>query len=146
MTQGHDIFMLEMGEPIRVDDLARHMIRLRGLRPDVDIRIVHVGMRPGEKLHEELTFAGEARVPTSHPRIDRVTGGSGSSSRSPTNAAKALLRLALSGQRERLVRQLMLLVRQPTDQKASGLPRPTAAGSPASITRAARGRPTVVAH
>jgi FlaA1/EpsC-like NDP-sugar epimerase len=143
LTQGHDIFMLEMGEPIRVDDLARHMIRLRGLRPDVDIRIVHVGMRPGEKLHEELTFAGEVRVPTSHPRIHTVTGSSGSSGRSPTNAAKALLRLALSGRRERLVQQLMLLSRQPTDELASGAPDRAAARGRVSITRAARRRQTV---
>src|SRR5206468_2600655 len=60
-TQGGDIFMLEMGERIRIDDLARRMIRMRGLRPEIDIPIVYTGMRPGEKLHEELVFAEEGR-------------------------------------------------------------------------------------
>src|SRR5207302_187075 len=71
-TRGGDIFMLEMGERIRVDDLARKMIRMRGLRPEVDIPIVYTGVRPGEKLHEELVFPEEGREPTDHPLVARV--------------------------------------------------------------------------
>ena len=72
MTKGTDLFMLEMGEPVKIDDLARRMIRVRGLRPDVDIKILYTGTRPGEKLHEELVLDGEERVATEHPMIHRI--------------------------------------------------------------------------
>lgn len=71
-TEGGDIFMLDMGQRIRIEDLARRLIRLRGLRPGVDIPIVYTGIRPGEKLHEELLGDDEMRLPTSHPHIFRV--------------------------------------------------------------------------
>jgi FlaA1/EpsC-like NDP-sugar epimerase len=72
MTRGNDLFMLEMGEPVKIDDLARRMIRMRGLRPDTDIEIVYTGVRPGEKLHEDLVLDGEERFETEHPMIRRV--------------------------------------------------------------------------
>jgi len=72
LTEGGDIFLLDMGQQIRIDDLARRLIRLRGLRPDVDIPIVYTGPRPGEKMHEELVGEGEEREATSHPHIFRV--------------------------------------------------------------------------
>jgi FlaA1/EpsC-like NDP-sugar epimerase len=72
LTEGGDIFMLEMGQCIRIDDLARRLIRLRGLRPDADIPIVYTGVRPGEKLQEELLNADEERCPTAHPHIFRL--------------------------------------------------------------------------
>jgi FlaA1/EpsC-like NDP-sugar epimerase len=74
MAEGGDIFLLDMGEPVRVHDLARAMIELSGLsvrdesNPDGDIEIIEVGLRPGEKLHEELLIEDSA-LPTSHPRI-----------------------------------------------------------------------------
>ncbi|MGQ9569078.1 MAG: polysaccharide biosynthesis protein [Anaerolineae bacterium] len=71
-TEGGDVFLLDMGEPVRIDDLARRLIRLRGLRPEVDIPIVYTGVRPGEKLHEELRSPEEELLPTPHPRIYRV--------------------------------------------------------------------------
>jgi len=58
------IFVLDMGEPIRIVDLARQMIRLAGRRPDKDVQIVFTGLRPGEKLNEELFHAAEALQPT----------------------------------------------------------------------------------
>ena len=61
---GGKIFVLDMGEPIRIADLARQMIRLAGRRPDKDVQIVFTGLRPGEKLNEELFHAGEALQPT----------------------------------------------------------------------------------
>jgi FlaA1/EpsC-like NDP-sugar epimerase len=76
MAEGGDVFVLEMGEPVKIDDLARLMIRLTGLevksaeRPDGDIAIVYSGLRPGEKLYEELLI-GEKIQGTEHPRIMR---------------------------------------------------------------------------
>jgi O-antigen biosynthesis protein WbqV len=58
------IFVLDMGEPVRILDLARQMIRLAGLRPDIDVEIAITGLRPGEKLHEELFHDGEQARPT----------------------------------------------------------------------------------
>jgi O-antigen biosynthesis protein WbqV len=63
------IFVLEMGEPVRILDLARQMIRLAGLEPDVDIGIEFTGIRPGEKLFEELFEGGEALMPTESPGL-----------------------------------------------------------------------------
>lgn len=69
MGRGGEIYMLHMGEPVRILDLARDMITLSGLRPGVDIEIVFSGKRPGEKLYEELANEGENLGPTSHPKI-----------------------------------------------------------------------------
>jgi FlaA1/EpsC-like NDP-sugar epimerase len=63
------IFVLDMGEPIRIVDLARNMTRLSGKEPDRDVEIVFIGARPGEKIHEELFAEGETWQPTSHPKI-----------------------------------------------------------------------------
>jgi O-antigen biosynthesis protein WbqV len=57
-------FVLDMGEPIRIVDLARRMIRLAGLEPDVDVAVTFSGLRPGERLSEVLEFGGEDLVPT----------------------------------------------------------------------------------
>jgi len=73
---GGDIFLLDMGEPVRILDLARQMIKLSGLEPDRDIQIEFVGVRPGEKLFEELSYADEAVTPTSHAKIMRLRGTS----------------------------------------------------------------------
>jgi FlaA1/EpsC-like NDP-sugar epimerase len=72
LTQGGDIFMLDMGQEICIEDLAHKMIRLWGLRPGEDIHIVHTGIRPGEKLHEELLAPEEESLPTIHSKIFRV--------------------------------------------------------------------------
>ncbi len=63
------IFVLDMGEPVRIADLARQMIRLAGLRPDKDVQIIFTGVRPGEKLFEELFHGHEPTMPTAYPGL-----------------------------------------------------------------------------
>ena len=71
LGEGGEIFVLDMGEPMKIVDLARQLITLSGLRPDVDIEIKFSGLRPGEKLFEELRHSGESFADTRHPRIFR---------------------------------------------------------------------------
>ena len=68
---GGEIFVLDMGKPVKIVDLARQLIELSGLKPDADIQIEFIGLRPGEKLFEELTYKGENFAPTTHPKICR---------------------------------------------------------------------------
>lgn len=69
MGQGSEIFVFDMGEPVKIVDLARKIIRLAGKEPDTDIKIVYTGLRPGEKLYEELLNNSENVVPTYHDKI-----------------------------------------------------------------------------
>jgi FlaA1/EpsC-like NDP-sugar epimerase/lipopolysaccharide/colanic/teichoic acid biosynthesis glycosyltransferase len=72
LSSGDGVFMLDMGDRIRIEELAYKMIRLRGLRPNVDIAIEYTGLRPGEKLHEELIYGHEHRVDTAHRRVFQI--------------------------------------------------------------------------
>jgi FlaA1/EpsC-like NDP-sugar epimerase len=75
MGHGGEIFILDMGEDVKIDDLARNMIRLAGLEPGNDVSIVYTGLRPGEKLVEELRLQGEGLKATSHEKIRALQGG-----------------------------------------------------------------------
>ena len=68
-AKGGEIFVLNMGKPVRIYDLARKMISLSGLRPDEDVKIVFTGLRPGEKLYEELLMNEEGLTKTAHSKI-----------------------------------------------------------------------------
>ena len=72
MGSGGEVFVLDMGDQVRIVDLARDLISLSGLRPDKDVEIVYTGIRPGEKLHEDLFGQDEAPVPTDHQKILRA--------------------------------------------------------------------------
>jgi FlaA1/EpsC-like NDP-sugar epimerase len=73
MGEGGEVFVLNMGEPVKIVDLAREMIRLSGLEPDKDIPIVFIGPRPGEKLFEEVLSAEEGTSMTMHEQIRKAT-------------------------------------------------------------------------
>ena len=74
MGKGGEIFVLDMGQPVKIVDLARNLILLSGLRPDEDIQIEFSGVRPGEKLHEELSDYQENTLPTFHEKIKIFAG------------------------------------------------------------------------
>ncbi|HRJ45869.1 MAG TPA: nucleoside-diphosphate sugar epimerase/dehydratase [Opitutaceae bacterium] len=71
LGEGGEIFVLDMGQPVKIVDLARQMIELSGFKVDEDIEIKFTGLKPGEKLYEELRHKDEDHLPTSHPRIMR---------------------------------------------------------------------------
>jgi FlaA1/EpsC-like NDP-sugar epimerase len=75
-TQGNggEIFVLDMGKLVKIVDVARQLIELSGLKPEIDIEIKLIGLRPGEKLFEEINYDTENMVPTEHPKIMRFTG------------------------------------------------------------------------
>jgi FlaA1/EpsC-like NDP-sugar epimerase len=73
LSQGGELYVLDMGEPVRIIDLAERMIRLAGLRVGADIEVKVVGVRPGEKLEEELVAPDEPSDPTTHPAISKIS-------------------------------------------------------------------------
>jgi FlaA1/EpsC-like NDP-sugar epimerase len=75
LGRGGEVFVLDMGEPVRVVDLATDLIRLSGLNVGTDIHIKFTGVRPGEKLYEEMFFSGENVLATDHPKVLRARAG-----------------------------------------------------------------------
>ncbi len=69
LGEGGEIFVLDMGDPIRIAELAEHLVRLSGLEPGTDIQIEYRGLRPGEKLHEELWCADEVLSKTKYDKV-----------------------------------------------------------------------------
>ncbi len=99
LSEGGDLFLLDMGQPVRIRDLAENMIRLAGLtirseaRPDGDIAIEVIGARPGEKLHEELFYEPSQASPTQHPKILRARLDIGASGELAEGLARLLAAL-----------------------------------------------------
>jgi FlaA1/EpsC-like NDP-sugar epimerase len=108
MGRGGELFHLDMGRPVKVADLAARLIELSGFRPGEDIEIRFTGLRPGEKMHEELLAEGEGVEPTEHPRVHVVRRGE-----PPRDVIRARLEDLLSAAslgRDPLVRALKALV------------------------------------
>jgi len=100
------LYMLDMGEPIRIYDLAQDLIRSRGLRPDVDIPIIFTGLRPGERMTEELLAPDEGWRPTDHPAIREVISPVVASEEDLAWTVERLERLARGGRADELLRVL----------------------------------------
>jgi len=92
-----EIFILDMGDPVRILDLARDLIRLSGFRPEIDIKIEYSGIRPGEKLHEELLYTEEGKERTAHEKIF-VSKCNGVDHESLMKSVDRLIRLAQEGE------------------------------------------------
>jgi FlaA1/EpsC-like NDP-sugar epimerase len=146
MGEGGEVFVLDMGEPVRILDLAKNLIRLSGKELGVDAEIVFTGLRPGEKLHEELILEGEDVMRTSHPKVMKLIG---SESMPPAWARRLeeLIAAAQAGNRLPVIEKLDALVqgyspaykfhgvpaRETAADAESGLPRPTIAPPSKSI-------------
>ena len=115
------VYVLDMGEPVRIVDLAEKMIRLSGKEPRVEIGITFIGPAPGEKLHEELIGDGESAFPSAHPKIHRI-------SRPPVEPLwldeelASLERLVEEGDGVELVAALTRIMREPRRGTAPALP------------------------
>ena len=112
MGKGGEMFVLDMGEPVRILDLAHDMIQLSGREPERDIRIEFIGARPGEKLHEELWSEGETVSATGHAKIHLVTRPSIDTEWLAEELA-ALERLVEEGDTLELVAKLAGMMKEP---------------------------------
>jgi FlaA1/EpsC-like NDP-sugar epimerase len=110
MAEGGEVFVLDMGEQIRIADMARHMIRLAGFVPDEDITIEYTGLRPGEKLYEELVATRETDEPSAVQQIRRVTASTLPDPATLRGTLFDLLRAAADSDRERVIAGLQQLV------------------------------------
>jgi FlaA1/EpsC-like NDP-sugar epimerase len=109
MGKGGEVLVLDMGEPVKIIDLAKDLIMLAGLVPDKDIEIKFIGLRPGEKLHEELLTKEETTTTTYHKQIFIVKPDIINPS-ILEEKINALLSLSEKGNREKIIQQLRELV------------------------------------
>lgn len=110
MGAGGEVFVLDMGNPVKIVDLAMNMIRLSGKELGVDAEIVFTGLRPGEKLHEELVVEGEDVIRTTHPKVMKMIGN-GSPSSDWFRRVDSLLESAARGEKLAVIRDLAFLVK-----------------------------------
>lgn len=118
-AKGGEIFLLDMGEPVRIVDLAERIIGLAGLTPGKDIEVTYTGLRPGEKLTEELSSSHESVHQTSHPKVRRV-GSSLSDRRLLLTGVTELCRRAWAGDEEPTRSLLFELARMPEEVQLHG--------------------------
>jgi FlaA1/EpsC-like NDP-sugar epimerase len=110
MGQGGEVFVLDMGQPVKIVDLAENLIRLMGKELGVDAEIVFTGLRPGEKLHEELVIEGEDVTRTSHPKVMKMIGNGALFPDLPRYLEELVL-LAQKGDRQGVIRNLSMIVK-----------------------------------
>jgi FlaA1/EpsC-like NDP-sugar epimerase len=110
MGQGGEVFVLDMGQPVKIVDLAENLIRLMGKELGVDAEIVFTGLRPGEKLHEELVVEGEDVTRTSHPKVMRMIGNGALFPDLPRCLEELVLH-AQKGDRQGVIRNLSMIVK-----------------------------------
>ena len=110
LTQGGEIFVLDMGQPIKLVDMARNLIRSAGLAPDKDIKISFVGLRPGEKLHEELVADDEKVEPTEVDKILKIRSSGHVDQASLIDRILEMEKLAIAGKAESLIKMLCAIV------------------------------------
>jgi len=110
MGEGGEVFVLDMGEPVKIVDLAKSLIRLSGKELGVDAEIVFTGLRPGEKLREELIVEGEDVSGTTHPKVMKLIGNEQMSS-SWSKQLEELIVCAVTGERRAVVEKLDALVK-----------------------------------
>lgn len=110
MGEGGEVFVLDMGEPVKIVDLAKNLIRMSGKELGVDAEIVYTGLRPGEKLHEELIVEGEDVSGTTHPKVMKLIGDE-KISPSWSKQLEELIVCAITGERFGVVQKLDGLVK-----------------------------------
>jgi FlaA1/EpsC-like NDP-sugar epimerase len=122
------LYMLDMGEPISIVSLAKSLIRSRGLRPGIDIEVAFTGLRPGERMTEDLLLTHEGTRPTAHPAIVEVVSASQRSQESLDQAVDQLLELAHGGHSTDVARALKIATAEPgetpIDEGAIADPKP----------------------
>jgi FlaA1/EpsC-like NDP-sugar epimerase len=129
-----EIFLLDMGEPVRILDLARDLIRLSGLRPDIDIKIEFTGIRPGEKIFEELLYSQEEKNRTIHEKIFVSSLNNGIDAGPVMREVERLIRLAREGERGDALRNEILRVARNSFTIYSVPSNPAPAKSAAPVT------------
>ena len=109
MGKGGETFILDMGTPVKIVDMAKDLIRLSGFEPEVDIPIEYIGLRPGEKLYEELITEGEGILPTTHEKI-MVLSGASCDLNELNSEIKSIVQLAQSQDAEGIRSQLKKII------------------------------------
>jgi FlaA1/EpsC-like NDP-sugar epimerase len=138
LGKGAELFVLDMGEPVKIVDLAKDLIRLSGLEEGSDVEIEYTGVRPGEKLYEEVIFGGEDVRTTNHSKVLRVMDGE----HDPAfiDAVDGLIRQAVSQVTNgpQLRDALRALVPEYTREDARTDPRSRPAMTPAAVATSVR--------
>ncbi|MBD3385899.1 NAD-dependent epimerase/dehydratase family protein [candidate division KSB1 bacterium] len=111
--EGGEVFILDMGEPIKIYDMARHLIALSGFEPEKDIKIRIVGLRPGEKLHEQLWAEHELPQKTVHPKILKLSNGLKNPGCISSHDLNHLIDIAKHGEADKVIPLLNKLVQYP---------------------------------